>query len=120
MSLDQHNSITTKATGLNFLLFDVTLTWEVPYGISQYVQCIFPHELTSALNSFMFHSSCYVLLQLYTVSSTEGLTTTCVAIFEFQEINLLQLLLFMAIIMMNSKATLDYPLTPLHSWDTVI
>ena len=42
------NSITTKATGLIFSLFDVALARQVPFGIPQYVQCII-HGLTSVL-----------------------------------------------------------------------
>ena len=48
MPSDKCNSITAKATGLIFSLFDVTFAQEVPYGIPQYVQCIL-HGLTSVL-----------------------------------------------------------------------
>ena len=48
MSSDKHNSITTKATGLIFSLFDVASARQVPFGILQYVQCIL-HGLTSVL-----------------------------------------------------------------------
>ena len=42
----KHNSITAKATGLIFSLFDIALAPEVPFGIMQYVQCIL-HGLTN-------------------------------------------------------------------------
>ena len=44
----KHNSITAKATGLIFLLFDVASAREVPFGTPQYVQCIL-QGLTSVL-----------------------------------------------------------------------
>ena len=40
MPSDQRNLITTKATGLIFLLFNVASAREVPFGIPQYIQCI--------------------------------------------------------------------------------
>ena len=40
MPSDKRNSITAKATGLMFSLFDVALARQVPFGIPQYVQCI--------------------------------------------------------------------------------
>ena len=48
MPSDKCNSVTAKATGLIFLLFDVALAREVPFGIPQYVQCIL-HGLPSVL-----------------------------------------------------------------------
>ena len=48
MPSDKRNSITAKATGLIFSLFDVTSARQVPFGILQYVQCIL-HGLTSVL-----------------------------------------------------------------------
>ena len=48
MPSDKRNSITAKATGVIFSLFDVASAREVPFGILQYVQCIL-HELTSVL-----------------------------------------------------------------------
>ena len=48
MPSDKCNSITAKATGLIFSLFDVALARQVPFGIPQYVQCIL-HGLTSVL-----------------------------------------------------------------------
>ena len=42
------NSITAKATGLIFSLFDIALAQEVPFCLLQYVQCIL-HGLTSVL-----------------------------------------------------------------------
>jgi len=48
MPTDYRNLITAKATGLIFSLFDVTSAREVPFGISQYVQCIL-QRLTSVL-----------------------------------------------------------------------
>ena len=58
MPSDKCNSIMAKATDLIFSLFDVTSAREVPFGISQYVQCIL-HELTSVLLcvSFIFADS---------------------------------------------------------------
>ena len=41
MPSDKHNSITAKATGLIFSLFDVASARQVPFGIPQYVQCLF-------------------------------------------------------------------------------
>jgi len=43
-----HNSITAKATGLVFSLFDIASAREVPFDILQYVQCIL-QGLTSVL-----------------------------------------------------------------------
>ena len=37
---DKCNSITAKAIGLIFSLFNVALAREVPFGIPQYIQCI--------------------------------------------------------------------------------
>ena len=54
MPSDKHNSITAKATGLIFSLFDVALARLVPFGMLQYVQCIL-HGLTSVL--LVSHSS---------------------------------------------------------------
>ena len=48
MPSDKYNSITAKAMGLIFSLFDVASAREVPFGIPQYVQCII-HGLTSVL-----------------------------------------------------------------------
>ena len=48
MPSDKHNSITAKAKGLIFSLFDIASTQEVPFGIPNYVLCIL-HELTSVL-----------------------------------------------------------------------
>ena len=48
MPSDKRNSITAKATGLIFSLFDVASAQEVPFGIPQYVQCIL-HGLTTVL-----------------------------------------------------------------------
>ena len=48
MPSDKHNSITAKATGLIFSLFDVALAQQVPFGILQNVQCII-HGLTTVL-----------------------------------------------------------------------
>ena len=47
MPSDKRNSITAKATGFIFSLFDVTSAREVPFGIPQYIQCIL--RLTSVL-----------------------------------------------------------------------
>ena len=48
MPSEKRNSITAKATGLIFSLFDVASARQVPFGIPQYVQCIL-HGLTSVL-----------------------------------------------------------------------
>ena len=48
MPSDQRNSIMAKATGLIFSLFDATSAVEVPFGMPQYLKCIF-HGLTSIL-----------------------------------------------------------------------
>ena len=40
MPSDQRSLIMGKATSLIFSLFDITSAREVPFGISQYVQCI--------------------------------------------------------------------------------
>ena len=48
MSSDKHSSITAKATDFIFALFDIASAQKVPFGIPQYVQCIF-HGLTSVL-----------------------------------------------------------------------
>ena len=48
MPSDQRNSITAKATGLIFSLFDVASAREVPFGIPLYVQRIL-QGLTSVL-----------------------------------------------------------------------
>ena len=48
MPSDQHNSITARATGMIFSLFNVASAQEVPFGILQYVQCLL-QELTSVL-----------------------------------------------------------------------
>ena len=48
MPSDKRNSITAKATGLIFSLFDIVSARQVPFGISQYIQCIL-HGLTSVL-----------------------------------------------------------------------
>ena len=48
MPSDKRNSITAKATGLIFSLFNVASAREVPFGIQQYIQCIL-HGLTSVL-----------------------------------------------------------------------
>ena len=48
MPSDKCNSITAKATGLIFSLFDVASAREVLFGITQYAQCIL-HGLTSVL-----------------------------------------------------------------------
>ena len=40
MPSDKRNSITAKATGLIFSLFDIAAARQVPFGILQYVQCI--------------------------------------------------------------------------------
>ena len=56
MPSDKGNSISAKATGLIFSLFDVASAREVPFGILQYVQCIL-HGLTVPVSSFVFHSS---------------------------------------------------------------
>ena len=53
MPSDKHNSITAKAKGLIFSLFDVASAREVPFGIPQYVQCNL-HELTSVFLCFPF------------------------------------------------------------------
>ena len=45
---DNRNSIMAKATGLIYSLFNVASSQGVPFGILQYVQCIF-HGLTSVL-----------------------------------------------------------------------
>ena len=50
MPSDKRNSITAKATGLIFSLFDVALPQQVSFGIPQYVQCIL-HGLTSVSHS---------------------------------------------------------------------
>jgi len=39
MPSDQYNSIMAKATGLIFPQFDVASAWEVPFDITQYIQC---------------------------------------------------------------------------------
>ena len=46
MPSDKRNSITAKATGLIFSLFDVASARQVPFGIPQYIQCIL-HGLNS-------------------------------------------------------------------------
>ena len=48
MSSDKRNLIMAKAMGLIFSLFDVASGRDVPFGIPQYVQCIF-HGFTSVL-----------------------------------------------------------------------
>ena len=48
MPSDKRNSITAKATGLIFSLFNVSSARQVPFCIPQYVQCIL-HGLTSVL-----------------------------------------------------------------------
>jgi len=48
MPSDKRNSITAKATGLIFSLFDIASAREVPFGTPQYVQCIL-QGLTSFL-----------------------------------------------------------------------
>ena len=48
MPSDKRNSITARATGLTFSLFNVTSAREVPFGISQYIQYIL-HGLTTVL-----------------------------------------------------------------------
>ena len=48
MPSDLHNSVTAKATGLIFSLFDIASAREVPFGTLQYVQCIL-QGLTSIL-----------------------------------------------------------------------
>jgi len=61
MPSDKHNSITAKAMGLIFFLFDVALSLDVPFGTPQHVQCIL-QGLTSVLLcvSFIFahHEKC--------------------------------------------------------------
>ena len=47
--LGKRNSITAKATGLIFSLFDIALPQDVPFGIPQYIIMDLP------LSSFMFH-----------------------------------------------------------------
>ena len=54
MPSDKCNSITAKAMGLIFSLFDVALAREVSFGILQYIQCIL-HGLP--MSSFVSHSS---------------------------------------------------------------
>ena len=58
MPSDKCTSITAKATGLIFSLFDIASAQEVPFGIPQYIQCIL-HGLTSVLLcvSFIFADS---------------------------------------------------------------
>jgi len=53
MPSDKHNSITAKAIGLIFLLFDIASSLDVPFGTLQYVQYIL-RGLTRAL---LFDSS---------------------------------------------------------------
>ena len=48
MPSDKRNSITAKATGLIFSLFDVASARGVPFGVPQYIQGIL-HGLTSVL-----------------------------------------------------------------------
>ena len=48
MPSDKRNSITAKAMGLIFSLFDIPLARQVPFGIPQYIQCIL-HGLTRVL-----------------------------------------------------------------------
>ena len=48
MPSDKCNSITAKATGLIFSLFNIASAREVPFGILQYIQYIL-HGLTSIL-----------------------------------------------------------------------
>ena len=48
MPSDKRNLITAKAMGLIFSLFDIASARQVPFGISQYVQCIL-RGLTSVL-----------------------------------------------------------------------
>ena len=55
MPSDKRNSITAKATGLIFSLFDVALARQVPFGIPQYVQRIL-HGLTNVLLGFTSHN----------------------------------------------------------------
>ena len=48
MPSGKRNLITAKAMGLNFSLFDVALSRDVPFGILQYIQCTH-HGLTFVL-----------------------------------------------------------------------
>jgi len=61
MPSDLRNSTMAKATGLIFLLFDVTSAREVLFAILLYIQCIL-HGLTTALLCvpfiFVHHEKC--------------------------------------------------------------
>ena len=48
MLSDKRNSITAKAMGLIFSLFDIASARQVPFGVLQYIQYIL-HGLTSVL-----------------------------------------------------------------------
>ena len=63
----KHNSITAKAMGLIFLLFDVG---EVPFGIAvyQYIDAFFWD-----LSSFVFHSSLLTVKSVNLVVAHDGL-----------------------------------------------
>jgi len=54
MPSDKRNSITAKAMGLIFLLFDVASSLNVPFGTPQYVQFILYGSWTY---QFVSHSS---------------------------------------------------------------
>jgi len=56
MPSDSHNSKMAKATGLIFLLFNVTLAREVPFAIPLYMQCILHGHITALL---CVHSSLF-------------------------------------------------------------
>ena len=62
MPSDKCNSLTAITTDLIFSLFDVTLAQEMPFGIPQYVQCIF---MGLPVSSFVSH------LSLLTVKSAD-------------------------------------------------
>ena len=53
MPSDKRNSITAKARGLIFSLFNIVSVQEVPFDIPQYVQCVL-HGLTSVLHCVPF------------------------------------------------------------------
>ena len=76
MPSDKRNSITAKATGLIFSLFDVTSSRQVPFGIPQYVQCIL-HGVTSVLLCvpFIFADSENVNLVMASLHITEIVRT---------------------------------------------
>ena len=70
MPSDKRISITAKATGLIFSLFDIALARQVPFGIPQYVQCIL-HGLTT-VSYFVSHSSLLTAKSVDLVIARDG------------------------------------------------